>query len=34
MPEDRKDLREKLQKKLRELFQFNVSDLDFGYTAF
>jgi adenine-specific DNA-methyltransferase len=30
MPEDRKDLREKLQKKLRELFQFNVSDLDFG----
>jgi adenine-specific DNA-methyltransferase len=30
MPENRQELRTKLQNKLRELFQFNVSDLDFG----
>ncbi|MFH5833756.1 site-specific DNA-methyltransferase [Halalkalibaculum sp. DA384] len=30
MPESRQELRTKLQKKLRELFQFNASDLDFG----
>jgi adenine-specific DNA-methyltransferase len=30
MPESRQELRTKLQKKLRELFQFDVSDLDFG----
>jgi adenine-specific DNA-methyltransferase len=30
MPESRQELRTKLQKKLRELFQFNKSDLNFG----
>lgn len=30
MSESRQELRIKLQKKLRELFQFNSSDLDFG----
>ncbi len=30
MTESRKELRSRLQQKLRELFQFNVSDLDFG----
>src|SRR5699024_7367149 len=30
MTESREELRSKLQKKLRELFQFDVSDLDFG----
>ncbi len=30
MPETNKELREKLQNELRKLFQFDVSDLDFG----
>lgn len=30
MTETRRELRQKLQNKLRELFQFDVSDLDFG----
>lgn len=30
MPETHKELREKLQNELRKLFQFDVSDLDFG----
>jgi|SRR5699024_69603 len=30
MPESRQELRTNQQKKLRELFQFDVSDLDFG----
>ncbi len=30
MAESREELRQELQEKLRELFQFNVSDLDFG----